>query len=191
PGVKNTNATVTAALPWIEQVQASLQPSELGGVAKGLEVAIPSLARVTGEQIPLYKQTGEFNKCLTKIIFPAGNTKIQDGSSTSGVEDYKEFWYSLVGLDSIGQSFDGNGPMVKFLVGNSVNTLRSQPTSILGTDFKGEPLLGHSLLTPLGTRPAYPAEEPPYEPLVPCYTQALPNFNGPLSQGPADGSGQG
>jgi hypothetical protein len=23
---------------------------------------------------------------------------------------------------------------------------------------------------------------------VQCYTQALPNFNGPLSEGPADGS---
>ena len=23
---------------------------------------------------------------------------------------------------------------------------------------------------------------------MPCYTQTLPNFNGPLSQGPADGS---
>ena len=44
-------------------------------------------------------------------------------------------------------------------------------------------------LQPLGTRPAYPAEEPPYQPLVPCYKQALPNFNGPLSQGPADGNG--
>jgi hypothetical protein len=33
-----------------------------------------------------------------------------------------------------------------------------------------------------------PSTEPPYKPLVPCYTQALPNFNGPLSHGPADGS---
>jgi len=189
PGLQNTNSTVAAALPWIEQVEASLEPSELGGVAKGLDVSIPSLAKVTSEQIPLYKQTGEFNKCLTKVIFPAGNTKIQDGSSTSGVEDYKEFWYSLVGLDGFGQSFDGNGPTAKVLVGNSGQTLRSQPTEILGSDTMGEELLGRSPLTPLGTRPAYPAEEPPYEPLVPCYTQTLPNFNGPLSQGPADGSG--
>jgi phospholipid/cholesterol/gamma-HCH transport system substrate-binding protein len=191
PGVRNTDKTVKAALPWIEQTQASLAPEELGGVAKGLEASVPSLARLTSEQTPVYRETEAFNKCLTKVIYPAGNTKLQDGTSTSGVEDYKEFWYSLVGLDSIGQSFDGNGPMVKFLVGNSGNTLRSQPASILGTDYKGEPLLGRSPLAPLGTRPAYPAEEPPYEPLVPCYTQALPNFNGPLSQGPADGSGQG
>ena len=58
------------------------------------------------------------------MIYPAGNTKIQDGSSTTGVENYKEFWYSLVGLDSIGQGFDGNGPVVRFLVGNSGQTLQ-------------------------------------------------------------------
>ncbi len=191
PGVRNTNRTVAAALPWIEQVQDSLGPEELGGVAKGLAEAVPSLAHLESEQTPLYKQTESFNECMTKVIYPAGNTKIQDGTSTTGVENYKEFWYSLVGLDSIGQGFTGNGPNVRFLVGNSGQSLRSQPTSILGTHLKGEPLLAHSPLPPQGTRPAYPAEEPPYEPLVACDTQALPNFNGPLSQGPADGSGQG
>jgi phospholipid/cholesterol/gamma-HCH transport system substrate-binding protein len=192
PGIRNTNRTVAATLPWIEQVQASLSPEELGGVAEGLKESVPSLARLQSEQTPLYKQTEAFNECMTKVIYPAGNTKIQDGSSTTGVENYKEFWYSLVGLDSIGQGFTGNGPAVRFLVGNSGQTLRSQPVSILGAHPKTQGrLLTRSPLTPLGTRPAYPAEEPPYEPLVPCDTQALPNFNGPLSQGPADGSGQG
>ncbi|HEV3035458.1 MAG TPA: MlaD family protein [Solirubrobacteraceae bacterium] len=191
PGIRNTNRTVAAVLPWIEQVKDSLAPEELGGVAKGLAASVPSIARLTSEQTPLYKQTEAFNECMTKVIYPAGNTKIQDGSSTTGVENYKEFWYSLVGLDSIGQGFTGNGPMVRFLVGNSGQTLKSQPVSITGTSIKGAPLLARSPLPPLGTRPAFPAEEPPYEPLVPCDTQALPNFNGPLSQGPADGSGQG
>jgi len=189
PGVRATNPTVAAALPWIEQVQASLTPAELGGVARGLAAATPSLASLEAEQVPLFKQTELFNKCLTNVLYPAGNTKIQDGASTSGVENYKEFWYSLVGLGSIGQHFDGNGAMAKFMVGNSGQTLRSAPVSVLGTHVKGLQLLGRSPLPPQGTRPAYPAEEPPYQPLVPCYTQALPNFNGPLSQGPADGTG--
>jgi phospholipid/cholesterol/gamma-HCH transport system substrate-binding protein len=191
PGIRNTNRTVAATLPWIEQVQASLSPEELGGVAEGLKTSVPSIARLQSEQTPLYKQTEAFNECMTKVIYPAGNTKIQDGSSTTGVENYKEFWYSLVGLDSIGQGFTGNGPSVRFLVGNSGQTLRSQPTSLVGSKLKGATLLARSPLPPQGTRPAFPAEEPPYEPLVPCATQALPNFNGPLSQGPADGSGQG
>jgi len=190
PGVRNTPQTVAATLPWIDQVEASLGPEELGGVAKGLYTSVPSLARLESEQTTLYNQTEAFNKCMTKVIYPAGNTKIQDGSSTTGVENYKEFWYSLVGLNSIGQGFTGNGPMARFLVGNSGKTLRSTPTGVLGSSLKGEPLLGRSALQPLGTRPAFPKEEPPYEPLVPCYKQALPNFNGPLSQGPADGSGQ-
>jgi phospholipid/cholesterol/gamma-HCH transport system substrate-binding protein len=189
PGIKSTPSTVAAALPWIEQVQASLSPSELGGVGTALAAATPSFARLEGESIPLFHQTDLFNKCLSNVIFPAGNTKIQDGASTSGVENYKEFWYSFVGLNGLGQSFNGNGPLARLLVGNSGQTLVSQPTGILGTKLKGGELLGRSPLPPLGTSPAYPAEEPPYEPQVPCYTQKLPEFNGPLSQGPADGSG--
>ena len=180
---------MAAALPWIQQVQASLAPSELGGVAKGLSAATPSLASLEAEQVPLFKQTDLFNKCLTKVFYPAGNTKIQDGASTSGVEAYKEFWYALFGLGSLGHTFDGNGPLARFLVGNSGQTLKSQPVSILGSKVKGLQLLARSPLPPQGTRPAYPAEEPPYKPLLPCYKQALPNFNGPLSQGPADGNG--
>jgi phospholipid/cholesterol/gamma-HCH transport system substrate-binding protein len=189
PGVRTVPSTVAATLPWIEQVKASLAATELGGVAQGLKAATPALAGLESEQTPLFKQSDLFNKCLTKVLIPAGNTKLQDGASTSGVEDYKEFWYSLVGLAGIGQGFDGNGTFAKFLVGNSGNTLKSQPTSILNTTLKGQQLLGRSPLPPQGTRPAYPTSEPPYQPLVPCYTQALPNFNGPLSQGPADGGG--
>jgi phospholipid/cholesterol/gamma-HCH transport system substrate-binding protein len=189
PGVRNTNATVAATLPWIEQVQDSLANTELGGVAKGLAEATPALARLQSEQTPLYQQTELFNKCLTNVLYPAGNAKLQDGTNTSGVEDYKEFWYSVVGLASLGSGFDGNGAMIHFLAGNGGQTLLSQPVSVLNTKIQGLRLLARSPLPPQGTRPAYPAEEPPYEPLVPCYTQALPNFNGPLSQGPADGGG--
>jgi phospholipid/cholesterol/gamma-HCH transport system substrate-binding protein len=189
PGVKATPETVKALLPWIEQVKASLAPTELGGVAKGLAEATPSLAKLTGEQIPVFKQTEAFNQCLTKVIYPAGNAKLQDGNATSGVENYKEFWYSLVGLSGIGQSFDGNGTFAKFLVGNSGATIKSAPATLSGKKLTGGlQLLARSPLPPQGTRPAFPAEEPPYEPLVPCETQSLPEFNGPLSNGPADGS---
>ncbi len=190
PGVKLTNPTVAAALPWIAQVQASLSPSELGGVASGLAAAMPSLAQLESEQVPLFQQTELFNKCLTNVLFPAGNTKLQDGTSTTGVEAYKEFWYSLVGLSGIGQHFDGNGVMPKFVVGNSGATLVSQPVGIVGHPIQKEALhlLGRSPLPPLGTRPAYPGEEPTYQTSAPCYKQALPDFNGPLSQGPADGT---
>jgi phospholipid/cholesterol/gamma-HCH transport system substrate-binding protein len=189
PGVKNTPQTVKATLPWIEQVEASLAPNELGGVAKGLQAATPQLAALTAEQIPFQKQTELFNKCLTKVLYPAGNTKLQDGPATSGVEAYKEFWYAMTGLSGLGQSFDGNGTMTRFLVGEGGPTLRSQQASVQGSNVKGLKLLAHASLPPQGTHPAFPASEPAYKPLVPCYTQAVPDFNGPLSQGPPDGTG--
>jgi phospholipid/cholesterol/gamma-HCH transport system substrate-binding protein len=189
PGVKQAPATVSTGLPWLEQVQASLAPSELGGVAKGLVADTPPLARLFSEQPAFYKQTDAFSKCLTKVFYPAANAKLQDGPNTSGVENYKEFFYTLAGLASLGQSFDGNGVMDRFLVGGGGSTFRSAPVGIEGSSTKGLSLVARSPLTPEGTRPAFPSEEPAYKPLVPCYTQAVPNFNGPLSQGPADGSG--
>lgn len=189
PGVQQQGPTISAALPWIEQVQASLQPGELGGVAKGLDEAAPTLAQFIGESTPFYKQTDAFSKCLSKLFFPGSETKLQDGSSTTGAEVYKEFFYALTGLAGLGQNFTGSGSMASAMVGNSGQTVRSQPVGILGTNLKGPlQLLAHSPLPPLGTRPAYPAQEPPYEPLVPCDTQTPFEFNGPLAQGPADGS---
>jgi ABC-type transporter Mla subunit MlaD len=187
--VAQTGSTIAAAFPWIEQVQASLAPTELGGVATGLQAASPTLAGLFVPQPAFFKQYDELSKCFSNVIFPSGNVKLQDGSNTSGVEAYKEFWYSLSGLAGIGQSFDGNGGFTRFMVSTGNQTLRSAPASVVGaTSGAGLRLLAHTSQPPLGTRPAFPATEPPYKPLVPCYTQTLQNFNGPLSQGPADGS---
>lgn len=190
PGVQQLPATDTAALPWIEQVKASAAPSELGGVAKGLREAAPTIAGLIVPQPAFFKQTGLFSKCLSRIFFPAGNTKIQDGAATSGVEAYKEFWYSLAGLAGVSQTFNGNGPLDRFLVNTGNDTLVSAPAGLVGLKTSGgKKLLAHTSQPPLGTSPAFPASEPPYKPLVPCYTQAPQNLNGPASQGPADGGG--
>jgi phospholipid/cholesterol/gamma-HCH transport system substrate-binding protein len=189
PGIKQWPATVTASLPWIEQSIKLVGPGELGGVAKGLRGGALWTAKLLGSQATFQQQADLFSKCLTNVIYPAGNTRLQDGSSTSGVEDYKEFWYTFTGLAGNGQSFDGNGIVTHFLVGAGGHAFRSPPVGIVGTAPKGSQLISSPPLAPQGTRPAFPAEEPPYKPMVPCYTQKLPEFNGPLSQGPADGSG--
>lgn len=189
--VEQTGSTVAAAFPWIEQVKALLGPEELGGLAKGLQVASPSIASLIVPQPAFFKEADLFAKCLSNVFFPSGNAKLQDGSSTSGVEAYKEFWYAMTGLAGIGQNFDGNGPLDRFMISTGSQTLKSAPATAVGVSSSADklPLLAHTSQPPLGTRPAFPATEPPYKPLVPCYTQAVPNFNGPLSEGPADGSG--
>ncbi|HEV7936819.1 MAG TPA: MlaD family protein [Solirubrobacteraceae bacterium] len=188
PGTEQLPSTIEAGFPWIEQTQASLAPTELGGVAKGLREAAPTLAGLVVTQPAFFKQTDLFSKCLSKIFYPAANTKLQDGSSTSGVEVNKEFWYATVGAAGIAQSFDGNGQTGRFMIQTGANTLRSAPATVVGASSgKGLRLLAHTSQPPLGTSPAFPATEPPYKPLVPCYTQAPQNINGPLAHGPADG----
>lgn len=191
PGVQQTPSTIKAAYPWIEQVQASTASNELGGVAKGLREAAPSVAQLIVPQAAFTEQTDLFAKCLSRVFYPAGNTKLQDGTSTSGVEAYREFWYATVGAAGFSQNFDGNGPFARFMIDTGSNTLVSAPATNVGVSSRGRKLqlLAHSSQQPLGTRPAFPATEPPYKPLVPCYTQAPQNLNGPAAQGPADGSG--
>ncbi len=191
PGVKETPATIQAAYPWIEQLEASLGAKELGGVAQGLRSGAPAIASLTGGQTSFQRQLAQFSQCLTKVFYPAATTKLEDGANSSGVEDYKEFWYSLVGLAGAGQNFDGNGSSTRFLTGAGGLTVLAPKASVVatGTHTEGVQLVAHTPSAPQGTRPRFPGSEPPYRPLVPCYTQAVPNFNGPLAQGPADGSG--
>ena len=192
PGVKELPKTIAAAFPWIEQTQATLAPNELGGVASALQSAAPAFAGLVDAQPAFANQIDLFNKCLTKVFYPAGNTVLQDGPNTSGAEDYKEFWYAMVGLAGLGQDFSGNGTGDRFLGGGAGTPIVSQPVQLTGAttpDSEAQRLVSQTGFAPEGTRPRFPGSEPPYRPLVACYTQKLPEFNGPLASGPADGSG--
>ena len=189
PGVEQTPATIQATLPWIKQVRGLLAPQELGGVAKGLRAGAPALAALVATQPSFLKQTELLSKCLTKVFYPAGETKIQDGASSSGLPNQQEFFNALVGFNAGAQSFDGNGPFQRLLTTGGPENVVTPPSTLPLNPAKGPQLAATTSLTPLGTRPRVPSTEPPYKPLVACYTQALPNFNGPLSQGPADGGG--
>ena len=48
---------------------------------------------------------------------------IQDGYLTTGVENYKEFFQSLVGLSGESQNFDGNGQYTRFQTGGGDHTV--------------------------------------------------------------------
>lgn len=173
PGVRETPATVDASFPWITQVRGLLQPSELQGVARELSPATQDLAKTIDATNQLLPQADLVSKCVARVLLPTGDIVIQDGPLTTGKENYKEFWYAMVGLASEGQNFDGNGMYVRFQTGGGSQTISTGKSSI-----SGETLFGRADQAPLGTRPAYPAQRPPYRPDVPCYTQQLPDLNG-------------
>jgi phospholipid/cholesterol/gamma-HCH transport system substrate-binding protein len=187
PGIEQTPATIKAASPWISQFQSLLAPSELGGVASGLQAGVPVLASLLGAQPAFVNQANLLSQCVNKVLLPAGETKLQDGANTSGIGNQWEFFNAFVGLNAGGQSFDGNGSFFRALVSGGNQVIVPPPTTLPGSSLKGFQLAATTALAPLGTSPRVPATEPPYKPLVPCYTQKLPELNGPLAHGPADG----
>ncbi len=182
PGVRETAATIDAGFPWIAQARALLGPTELQGLVRELSPATSDLAKVIDGSVDLLPQVDLAAKCVTRVVLPTGNIEIQDGPLSTGVENYKEFWYTMVGLAGEGQNFDGNGQYVRFQPGGGDQTVS------LGTASQnaGGALFGNAIGKPLGTRPRFPGRRPPYNPTTPCYTNRLPDLNGAAS-GPADG----
>jgi phospholipid/cholesterol/gamma-HCH transport system substrate-binding protein len=175
PGVRETPATIDAAFPWIAQARPLMGPKELGGLAAQLAPASEDIAKVTDQAIQLLPQTTLASRCANQVLLPTGDKVIQD-EFTTGVENYKEFFYTLVGLSGEGQNFDGNGMYVRFQTGGGTQTvsLGSQGSST------GQ-LFGNNVAVPLGNRPFYPGKRSPYKPNATCYKQRLPNLNGPAS----------
>jgi phospholipid/cholesterol/gamma-HCH transport system substrate-binding protein len=180
PAVLETPATVEAAFPWIAQTRALLRRNELGGLLAQLQPATADLARLEGESLTFLPQLDRANRCFARTIIPAGNLGIRDGALTtrrsdgSIVENYKEFWYTMVGLAGEGSNFDGNGSTIRAALGGGSQTVN------FGTSRTSHrPVVGNANLKPLGTSPRYPASRPPYNVQAPCYRQALPSVNGP------------
>jgi phospholipid/cholesterol/gamma-HCH transport system substrate-binding protein len=183
PGVRESAETIEASFPWIDQAYALFGPNELGGLAKELSPASADLARLIDASLDLFPQIELASKCATEVVLPTGDVVIKDEFET-GVENYKEFWYTLVGLAGESQNFDANGYYVRFQPGGGSQSFST------GTATGGAaPLLGNAVAAPLGSRPKYPGTRPPYKPEEPCYKQQRPDLNGPAAaKGPADGS---
>lgn len=179
PAAKATPATVDAAIDsgWITQARKLLSQDELGGLAADLRPTGQDLARVEAGQLKLLPQANNVALCFTKVILPTGDIKITANNGypanlVSGEENYKEFWYALVGLSGEGQSFDGNGALTRFTIGGGPSLVKfgNQQGS-------GAPQFGNAYESGGGSRPAYNGKLPAFKSDVPCYKNSLPDVN--------------
>jgi phospholipid/cholesterol/gamma-HCH transport system substrate-binding protein len=176
PGVRETPATIDASFPWIEQARGLMRQSELRGLAQDLSPATRDIARLTDRSIELLPQTDLASKCAARVILPTGDVVIRD-EFTTGRENYKDFFYAMVGLAGESENFDGNGVYVRFQTGGGAQQVS------LGQGSAGSPPQFGSLPTPpLGNRPVFPGRVPPYRADQPCFRQKLPDLNGPAAR---------
>ncbi|HYU60985.1 MAG TPA: MlaD family protein [Solirubrobacterales bacterium] len=184
PGVAELPDTIAAAEPWLDQAGPLLSGRELGGLASLLERATPNLALATQQTTGFLNQLELTSRCASGILIPTGNIVIDNAGGaypfTTGVANYKEFFYSAAQQAGESQGFDGNGSYVRFQVGGGpVRVSAAQP----GGGFQNDAVYGNTIEPPLGTRPAM-GPKPPYNTDVPCYQNPLPDINGAAPVGP-------
>ena len=182
PGLRETPATAAVAEPWLEQITPFVGPRELGGLLDDLSPATRDLASATRSSRKLLPASDEFNRCVTEVIIPTGNIRVDDGEHSANTENYKEFWHSMVGQAGEGAGFDGNGSFLR-LGASGGGSLTTGKTNLQGASLKGS--FSHQ---PQRTSPAFPNKLPPLKRNVPCHKNDVPNVNGPGAVGAADGS---
>ena len=173
-------ATIAAAKPWLAQAQAALSDEEVGGLLDRLQPATKNLAALGHAQRAWLPRIDAFNRCVTNVLIPTGKLKVDDGALSANTENYKEFWYALVGMAGEGQFFDGNGGYLRLQAAHG-------PTQIVTgkTNYSNFPFIGAPTLPPLSTRPAYGNKLPPFVRSVPCASSPVPDVNNAVVDRPA------
>jgi phospholipid/cholesterol/gamma-HCH transport system substrate-binding protein len=181
PAVAELPDLISASKPWLAQTRPLLSGKEGGGVAKLLAESTPGLAGAAqaGKQVAI-PQINQLSLCTSKVMVPTGNQVINDRFSTGG-PNYRDFLYTLANFAGAAQNYDGNGPYVRAQVGGGPilvgepNPEGNPNTYSDGTSF------AHTAVAPIGNQPQL-GGMPPLKADVPCYTNPVPDVNGPLGQ---------
>jgi phospholipid/cholesterol/gamma-HCH transport system substrate-binding protein len=181
PGVRETAATINASFPWVAQGRKLMSQPELRGLAKDLSPATADLARLTNASLTLLPQIDRTALCARDVVLPTGDLVIHDPFDT-GTANYKEFWWTMVGLSGESQNFDGNGSMVRFAVGGG-----SQSVALGSAGSPTGQLIGAAPARVQGVQPVYPGKRPPYVSSVRCHKSKIPDVNGSwAAKGPGE-----
>jgi len=166
PQLKEIPATTRAARPWISQTNSLLEEMD-DGVAKNMQVTTQGFAKAQGGAVKLIPELNYVARCWNNNWFPTMNTVVPDGAHTSGKENYKEFWYSLIGWNSAAQNFTSTGPYLRLGSGSAADV--ATPSGAL---------YGKAAQPQTGISPKVinSNANPPVQTKVRCYQNARPNL---------------
>ncbi|UJA21032.1 MCE family protein [Thermoleophilia bacterium SCSIO 60948] len=180
PSLRALPGTISAGNPWLRQARPLLSNRELGGLAKLLERGTPGLAKSVVVSQRLFPELTDFSRCVDENLIPTGDIVVDDAGGaypyTTGESNYSEFLYALVNQAGESASFDGNGPYLRANAGGGGVLAQAAPPS--GGSTGTADVFSNVQTDPVGTRPRFTPEAPPYRPDVSCFTNPLPNVNG-------------
>jgi phospholipid/cholesterol/gamma-HCH transport system substrate-binding protein len=160
PGVRSSDPTLKASLPFITQARLLMSEDELRGTARVLRRTIPDLVEFDKTSVPLLRESRALSACTNNVLVPFMDLKIPNPESGNEAQNDNQpvraqLQRGMPGLSGESRLSDGNNQY--FHAGATMPGNRVRP---------GPPPDGGSM-------------PPPHRPDVPCETQELPNLHAP------------
>jgi hypothetical protein len=160
PGVRSSDPTLAASMPFITQARLLMSEDELRGTARILRQTIPDLVRFDQTSVPFLRESRALSACTNNVLVPLMGLKIPNPETGNEAENSDQpiraqLQRGMPGLSGESRLSDGNNQY--FHAGATPPGNRVRP---------GPPPDGGSM--PM-----------PHRPDVPCETQELPNMHAP------------
>jgi len=178
PGINELPRTIRVARPLLTQLKGLLTERELAGLAKIARRSAPASAKSIHATLQMLPQLRYLGLCVADNIVPTGDQVISDGAHGNGQKASREMLYSMVNTAGSAAEFDGNGPFVRFQVGGGDQPVKMDDPNDSDPNFGV--LYGSVSAPTLGTTPLE-SGEPPLVANQRCYTQDVPDLNGPAA----------
>jgi ABC-type transporter Mla subunit MlaD len=166
PGVRSSDPTLAASMPFITQARLLMSEDELRGTARILRQTIPDLVRFDQTSVPFLRESRALSACTNNVLVPFMELKIPNPETGNEAENTDQpvraqLQRGMPGLSGESRLSDGNNQY--FHAGATAPGNRVRP---------GPPPDGGSM--PM-----------PHRPDIPCETQELPNMHAPGGPIPA------
>ena len=195
PGTRSSRETLDALIPFVSQLRALVQPSELRGLVDDLRPTIPALTRLNQRTVPILAENRALSACTNNVLIPFSESPIPNPDEPEGGDAdndpdnngpdsnddqlvMRQIPRSLVGLAGESRKTDANSPQF------SVNFSGGNQGAFFNGSTEGQ-TIGALPSGIEGTRPALPSSKWDFRPDVPCETQDPPNLEAPLGRAPA------
>jgi phospholipid/cholesterol/gamma-HCH transport system substrate-binding protein len=164
PALRSSRPALEAQLPLVRQLRALMSPRELRGLTRDLDPLVPALTRLNRRGVGLQEQQRALASCSGQVLDAWQEATVPDANFKSAGPVYQEAAKAFTGLAGESRSFDANGQYVRTLAKNANFAYALGDGRFFLTDLPVE-----------GVNPPK-APPPPYQPGVPCETQAPPDL---------------
>jgi phospholipid/cholesterol/gamma-HCH transport system substrate-binding protein len=166
PGVRSSDETLDASLPFVEEARLLMSENELRGLARVLRRTIPAVVKFNKRSLPFLRETRALSACTNKVLVPfmdleIPNPETGNEAENSGQKVRNQIQRGMPGLSGESRLSDGNNQF--FHAGATPPGNRVRP----------------------GPPPDGGSQPPPHRPDVPCENQELPNLHAPGGPIPA------